>query len=95
MDYVQEFVRIGQIAVKLVLPMHLMPRGCSITKQEGFDSQFGPELSHMAGEIAYSCRGDDSGYVDVIPCRSRTPSFEIYKHSCIMEEATNEFVPVN
>uniref|UniRef100_A0A0D3F7J0 NB-ARC domain-containing protein n=1 Tax=Oryza barthii TaxID=65489 RepID=A0A0D3F7J0_9ORYZ len=81
MDYVQEFVWIGQITVKLVLPMHLMLQGCSITKQEGFDSQFGPELSHMAGEIAYSCRGDDSGYVDVIPCRSHTPSFEIYNHS--------------
>uniref|UniRef100_A0A0D9YUV4 Uncharacterized protein n=1 Tax=Oryza glumipatula TaxID=40148 RepID=A0A0D9YUV4_9ORYZ len=33
MDYVQEIALIGQIALKLVLPMRLTLRSCSITKQ--------------------------------------------------------------
>uniref|UniRef100_A0A0D9YUV5 RRM domain-containing protein n=1 Tax=Oryza glumipatula TaxID=40148 RepID=A0A0D9YUV5_9ORYZ len=85
MDYVQEFAQIGQIVLKLVLPMRLTLRSCSITKQ-GSDPQLGPRLNRVAGGIAYSCRGDDSGYVDVILCRSRIPPYEIYKLSCVMEK---------
>lgn len=85
MGYVQEFALIGRIALKLVLPMRLTLRSCSITKQGG-DPQLGPELNRVAGGIAYSCRSDDSGCVDVILCRSRIPPYEIYKLSCVMEE---------